>query len=404
VAACLACAAPAHAVTLRVDAKSNIYGAGHSTLPGGNRAGVRPRSVRVSAARGRILTFSRVTGRVGCAGTLTNGPDGRCFTSTDITSLGGISGIVDRESTMFMVGLFLGNSEPRDPAPPRLDFSEAALGHDFAALSPRLDQVFFIGNGVTGTGLTQRFRVPSGATRLFLGFADAFAFHGSPGAYDDNVGSLNAIFTTSDAPDEPPPPVAGQSVVAQVTSGTVFVRVPAGKRIRRGGRGRRSAVVSQTRRFRRYRGKANIPVGSTIDTRRGRISIVSASNLRSGTQRGVFYDGIFQIKQARSSRPVTDAELVTSRRACSSDAGRSSQSRKRLGRLWANGKGRFRTKGRYSSATVRGTTWLTEERCDGTLTRVTKGTVAVRDRVARKTVLLTAGQSYFARAQTASSK
>ena len=50
-----------------------------------------------------------------------------------------------------------------------------------------------------------------------------------------------------------------------------------------------------------------------------------------------------------------------------------------LGRLWGNGKGRFRTNGKYSSATVRGTIWLTTDRCDGTLTTVKRGTVSVRD-------------------------
>jgi hypothetical protein len=41
--------------------------------------------------------------------------------------------------------------------------------------------------------------------------------------------------------------------------------------------------------------------------------------------------------------------------------------------------GRFRTRGRTSVATVRGTAWLTEDRCEGTLTRVTEGAVHVRD-------------------------
>ena len=30
-----------------------------------------------------------------------------------------------------------------------------------------------------------------------------------------------------------------------------------------------------------------------------------------------------------------------------------------LGKLWGNGKGKFRTSGKYSAATVRGTIWLT---------------------------------------------
>jgi hypothetical protein len=47
---------------------------------------------------------------------------------------------------------------------------------------------------------------------------------------------------------------------------------------------------------------------------------------------------------------------------------------------------------------VRGTRWDTADRCDGTLTRVRFGTVAVNDFVRHKTVIVRAGQSYLARA------
>ena len=53
--------------------------------------------------------------------------------------------------------------------------------------------------------------------------------------------------------------------------------------------------------------------------------------------------------------------------------------------------------GRYASATVRGTTWLVQDTCTSTLTRVKKGTVAVNDFVKHKTVLLRAPRSYTAR-------
>ena len=48
---------------------------------------------------------------------------------------------------------------------------------------------------------------------------------------------------------------------------------------------------------------------------------------------------------------------------------------------------------------MRGTRWLTEDRCGGTLTRVAEAAVSVRDRIRRKTVLVRAGRSYFARAR-----
>ena len=77
----------------------------------------------------------------------------------------------------------------------------------------------------------------------------------------------------------------------------------------------------------------------------------------------------------------------------------SSATRKRSGRrLWASDRnGRFRTHGRDSVATVRGTVWSTADRCDGTLTRVKEGKVLVRDLRRKRSVLLTAGRSYLAR-------
>ena len=63
-----------------------------------------------------------------------------------------------------------------------------------------------------------------------------------------------------------------------------------------------------------------------------------------------------------------------------------------------NASGRYRTSGRYSAATVRGTIWDTIDRCDGTLTKVTRGTVVVRDFRKRRNITVRAGKSYLARA------
>jgi hypothetical protein len=59
--------------------------------------------------------------------------------------------------------------------------------------------------------------------------------------------------------------------------------------------------------------------------------------------------------------------------------------------------GRYRTRGRNSVATVRGTRWQTVETCVGTLTRVTEGSVVVTDLGRRRTVRLTPGHAYLAR-------
>ena len=50
-------------------------------------------------------------------------------------------------------------------------------------------------------------------------------------------------------------------------------------------------------------------------------------------------------------------------------------------------------------ATVRGTSWLTEVRCEGTYVEVREGVVDVRDLIRKRTIQVRAGQSYLARAR-----
>jgi len=78
--------------------------------------------------------------------------------------------------------------------------------------------------------------------------------------------------------------------------------------------------------------------------------------------------------------PVTTLRLTgpSIRDACG-DAVAARREPRPVRRLWGNGRGRFRTAGRYSAATVRGTWWLVEDRCDGTLTRVRRGEVEIED-------------------------
>jgi hypothetical protein len=142
------------------------------------------------------------------------------------------------------------------------------------------------------------------------------------------------------------------------------------------------------------------------------------------TQKSLFYDGVFQVKQSvpkkkpkKAKALITDlvmkgqiarsqcAPLKGSARAAAEAARKKKKGPKAvLGKLWGSGKGKFRTNGKYSAATVRGTIWLVEDRCEGTLTKVTRGTVSVRDFKRKKTVTVKAGHSYLARAQRAASK
>jgi hypothetical protein len=95
---------------------------------------------------------------------------------------------------MFLVGVFLTDEPPSTSAPKRLDFTKR---EGLRTLAPRIGQTFFIGDGKERT-----LHVPSGATRLFLGFADAYSngkfYHGHPGYYDNNGGHLCVAVTASD--------------------------------------------------------------------------------------------------------------------------------------------------------------------------------------------------------------
>jgi len=65
--------------------------------------------------------------------------------------------------------------------------------------------------------------------------------------------------------------------------------------------------------------------------------------------------------------------------------------------LWGTAKGQFRTRARYGSATVRGTVWLTQDRCDGSYIFVRQDVVDVFDFTLKKTITLNQGQSYLAK-------
>jgi len=84
--------------------------------------------------------------------------------------------------------------------------------------------------------------------------------------------------------------------------------------------------------------------------------------------------------------------------ACGRRAGETiATKRKKMGGLWSNGRGRFRTQGEYSSAAVRGSKWRTSDRCNSASTSVKQGSVRMRDFVERRTVLVRAGKRYVAR-------
>ncbi|CCI18634.1 conserved hypothetical protein [Microcystis aeruginosa PCC 9807] len=142
----------------------------------------------LSLIPGQTLNFS-VTGAVSNTPFLpppTATPDGGSFFSHLPGSENGISDITAPLNSL--VGVFLDNSQPDlTPAPAALDFS--SIGLNFSSLAPQVKQVFFIGDGLTGTnsGAVQNFIVPTGATRLFLGTMDIFEWNNNTGSFSVTV-------------------------------------------------------------------------------------------------------------------------------------------------------------------------------------------------------------------------
>jgi len=193
------------------------------------------------------------------------------------------------------------------------------------------------------------------------------------------------------APPPPPPPVflppqskpvLGETVDVAPVKGEVLVRL----------KGKPKFVPLKRQR--------RIPVGSTVDARNGSAKLTSATNKRGGVQTATFYRGTFKVLQRGGA--LTTIELAGGDfKTCETTlAGRSlaggQSAAKAVQGLWGTGKGKFRTRGRYSSATVRGTVWFVQDRCDGTFTRVRTGTVEVFDFGRNETVALNAGDTYLA--------
>lgn len=197
-------------------------------------------------------------------------------------------------------------------------------------------------------------------------------------------------------------PDLGRSVAVAAGKGTVKVRKPGSDRYVT-----LDAVGGE------------VPVGSVIDARRGTVVLRSALDRAGRTQTGSFRGAVFQVRQPHGAKGMTElvlrggsfAACVPARRAkrgaraamaakrrTERSGHRTAKKRHVVRSLWGSDHGgRFRTRGRDSVATVRGTRWRTTDRCDGTLTTVLSGKVAVRDRRTGRTVLVRAGHSHLAR-------
>jgi hypothetical protein len=190
--------------------------------------------------------------------------------------------------------------------------------------------------------------------------------------------------TGGDGDSLPPaaPPRAGERMNVKTVKGAIRVKPP------KGGGG-----------FVNLEAHASIPVGSTVDASHGVVELTSARDASDTPQTGRFWGGRFKVTQRASTGNYTQLALTGGNfGACDARAKVAAAGKRRVRQLWGRDRsGRFRTRGRGGHATVRGTRWLTRDRCDGTLFKVRKGAVDVKPKGERKAVRVSAGERFLAK-------
>jgi hypothetical protein len=134
----------------------------------------------------------------------------------------------------------------------------------------------------------------------------------------------------------------------------------------------------------------------------------------SGTKIARVSRGTFQLLQVRRGRERGRTDFAikglsfrdcpsprrydhrTGRAHRSSEAFESRHRRRKKGGIRIKSGGRHGSRGGGSHGASRGTVWASVEFCNGTLTRVYRGSVRVRDLRRKRTILLRAPRSYFA--------
>ena len=226
--------------------------------------------------------------------------------------------------------------------------------------------------------------VPAGTGPLTMSFAVEADHDSDPG---NNEASASTTVVAALDPPPPPPPPAQPGSFNAVATGTVTVN---------------GVALSPDK-------VVELHPGDTVDVTDGVITVTTAdgsvgsfsstqftaSRQVASRSAGEQLHAAFTLQQSSVTGGATltlvggDFSVCGSRRLAAAD-------QKPVRQLWGSAKGSFETKGRYLAATVRGTVWLTQDRCDGTVATVVTDRVDVTDLSLNKTVSLTAGQSYLA--------
>jgi hypothetical protein len=163
---------------------------------------------------------------------------------------------------------------------------------------------------------------------------------------------------------------------------------------------------------------ANVPVGSVVDTFDGEVKLGSAVDSSGVLESGRFAGGLFRIVPPRRHQrdagitrlrlrssapgpcPAGEAGAARLVRRFSSDVRRRRRYHRSSSSAGASARvstGGFQVLARHSTTTAHDAAWTTSERCDGTLTRVTRGRVVLKYSGRKRTVVLGAGEGRLAR-------
>jgi hypothetical protein len=265
------------------------------------------------------------------------------------------------------------------------------------------------GDGSTGSGTSVGVTLPVGTTGATgpTGATGSGATSGSGGS-GTSAGAANGAGAGGGSGatviGSAAPPKLQQTAVVTGASGTVQIQPPGAKR---------PMSLSGT--------SVDVPDGTLVilGPHSGVVDLTTALDTHGHTQTVLVWGGSFRLHYAHGTTGRVILSLAGgAAHACAAGSHGARAATARVARakrsparptssphvvrsLWSSDNhGRYTTEGNDSVATVQGTVWLTEDRCDGTLTAVRRGAVLVTDKITHRSVRVTTGHSFLAAGAT----
>jgi hypothetical protein len=166
----------------------------------------------------------------------------------------------------------------------------------------------------------------------------------------------------------PPAPVLGERVNLYPLSGAVFLRLPG------------------TRQFVALDRPRQVPIRTVVDAREGRVRLVSVGERAGSLQRARISRGLFLIRQFALGRRKGLIELRLKGGPSKAECEQALASGSLRRRLRVRARGRHRTRTSGVAGTVRGTSWEVTDSCGLVDTRVLRGEVLVENFTRRRVV------------------